>query len=92
MKNATMCMVGLLMIVMLVGFGASAAAPAEPVDDWDRETRSVEETKKDEIPNRCTPILDPERQDVDSYGGLYYDCTGPGCPPSPHDTVELNVY
>jgi hypothetical protein len=79
MKNATMFTVGLLMIAMLVGFGASAAAPA----DFEYDPHIEEEAKgqfmsKDGGPS-YHPMFDPPLNYADSFGGWIADCT---CPPN----------
>ena len=82
MKKAAMCAVGMLMIVMLVGLGASAEAPADPYDDWEmasKQTGQFLEVENEED-GPCHAPWTTEWNVVGSRGGLY-TCCGccPGC-------------
>ena len=75
MKKATMFVVGILMIAMLVGFGATAAAPADPYDQEEIEKRNVgvflEDEKKGE---HCHPQWDNALLVLGSAGGTCLCC------------------
>ncbi len=75
MKKATMFVVGILMIAMLVGFGATAAAPADPSDEQEIEKRNVgvflEDEKKGE---HCHPQWGSQLWVVGSSGGTCFCC------------------
>ncbi len=82
MKKATMFVVGILMIAMLVGFGATAAAPADPYDEWEIEKKGVgvflEDDHDDDGPVHC-PWGD-EYLVLGSKGGAHWCCgCCPGC-------------
>ena len=82
MNKATMFMASTLVIAMLVGFGASAAAPAEPDGEREVEMRSAGGHPEHPLPgDGCTGCpWDTEYLVVGSKGGLY-TCCGccPGC-------------
>lgn len=75
-----MFIVGMLMIAMLVGFGATAAAPAEFEDGLAIGTRAMEpepETDCDDDTPGCHPMFDPPITSYPGFGGLISDCPCP---------------
>ena len=79
MKKATMFVVGILMIAMLVGFGATAAAPADPYDQEEIEKRNVGVFLEDEDNGpHCHPQWGSQLWVVGAAGGTC-PCCVEGC-------------
>lgn len=77
MSKKTMFIVGMMMIATLVGFGASAAAPAEIEDGLAEGSRAIPLVNgiDDNPPN--TPIDNPLKY-ADSWGLYWVECSCPG--------------
>ena len=81
MRNATMFIVGMLMIASLVGLGASAGAPAEFEEEMAIGTRAMEQDPEDDEPE-CPP--QPKLPNVvNSWGLRVIECNCPTCPLPP---------
>jgi hypothetical protein len=83
MKKATMFAVGMLMIAMLVGLGASAEAPAESYDDWQLEKKQRGQFQGTDVEEHSHPLWETQWIVVGSRGGTYaccVECYGE-CPP-----------
>ena len=79
MRKATMFIVGMLMIAMLVGFGASAAAPAEIEGGVGNGSRTAPPVDGVVSPPEEIPEDTPLRY-ADSWGLYWAECSCPGCP------------
>ena len=78
MRKATMFIVGMLMIAMLVGFGASAGAPAELEDGMEIGTRAIPEDPPVQI--EPEEPLGPKLPNVlNSWGLEQVECHCPPC-------------
>ena len=76
MSKATMLSVGMLMIALVVGLGASAEAPVEEGRPFAEEPPIPEEPCE----SPCEPLWDREWNVVNSRGGLITDPSGCECP------------
>lgn len=85
MKNATMITVGLLMIAMLVGFGALTAGSLAKGYDWSAEDKVGQflEAEDDGPKEHIHPQWDTDWKVVGSRGGAC-PCCG-DCEPLPSD-------
>ena len=88
MRNATMFIVGMMMIAMLVGFGASAGAPADIEDGYVTATKEKgqflevdedDDAEDVDCPEHVHPLWKTAWLVVGSTGGAYI-CDG-DCPP-----------
>ena len=91
MSRKTVFMVGMLMIAMLVGFGASAGAPADFEYDLVTGSRAappIDPVETDDDQNPRT-VLDPPIKVVESWGGSINARSEPGQGTSMHILIPV---